>query len=742
MKRISLIGLMVLGSTAMQAQLVVNDQLTPTQLVQDVLLGTGVVVSNISYNGVLNPATPQAGSASFTESGTNLGLPAGVLLTSGVTQGVAGAASFFASGTNSTGSDPDLALLANQTINDRAVLEFDFVPEGDTVKFRYVFGSEEYPEYVCTNFNDAFGFFLSGPGIAGPYQNGAINIALVPGSTTIPIAINTVNPGVPGASGGNANTCAAADPNWTSNSVYYVNNGAGTTICYDGFTVVLTARWPVQCGQTYHIKMAIGDGSDSAFDSGVFLEAGSFTSTPFVPTLSPGPGIIGTNTIMESCYPVTINFAQTGAGTDTSVVYIITGGTATAGVDYVPAFPDSLVFYPGDSLQTFTFNCPVDEDGDETIILTLISPSPCAGITITNEFVFTIIQSPPVVIVGGYAQIPCGGSTTLTPTFSGGYPPYTVSWSNGQTGNSITVSPEDSEVFTATVTDDCGTTAIAQFFVELDPLPPLNMSIVGPNTVMEACENNGVNFIRPQGVPGDALITITFSGAATNGSDFVWDNSLVIPDGVQNVIVPFNPLEDNIPDDGETVTITGTYTDSCGRTTSASVTITIIDAPAISVTAEDFTVQCMPDSMQVSAIGAGGVGSLSYSWSNGYDGPFTYVSMNEFASYTITVTDQCGRTAQDVATISLICDVIVPNVFSPNGDGYNDRFVIDGITYTSNTVRIFNRWGQLVYEANNYQNQWDGGELPDGTYFYEVILNHKKEEPYTGHLTILRNGWR
>lgn len=742
MKRILSIGLVLLGSGAGQAQITVDNTLTPQQLVQDVLLGTGVVVSNISFNGVLNPVGVQPGSASFVETGpTNLGLPAGVLLTSGVTTGVAGPASFFASGTNTSGSDPDLVTLANQNINDRAVLEFDFVPEGDTVKFRYVFGSEEYPEYVCTNFNDAFGFFLSGPGIAGPFQNGAINIARVPG-TDIPIAINTVNPGVPGASGGNAATCAAADPNWTGNTVYYVNNGTGTTICYDGFTVVLTAVQPVQCGQTYHIKMAIGDGSDSAFDSGVFLEAGSFTSVPFIPTLSPGPGIIGTNTIMESCYPVTINFAQQGAGGDTSVVYIITGGTATAGVDYVPAFPDSLIFYPGDSLQTFTFNCPVDVDGDETIILTLISPSPCAGITVTNEFIFTIIQPPQLVIVGGFDEIPCGGSATLTPTFSGGYPPYSISWSNGQTGNSITVTPNDNTAYTATVTDDCGTTAIAQFFVELEPLPPLNMAIVGPSTVMESCDNTGVNFIRPQGVPGDVPITITFSGSADNGSDFVWNSSLVIPDGVLNTIVPFDPLEDNMPDDGETVTITGTYTDSCGRTTSASVTITIIDAPLIFITTEDFTVECRPDSMLISALATGGVGSLSYSWSNGDLGPDTYVSMNEFANYTVTVTDACGRSAQDVVTISLICDVVVPNVFSPNGDGYNDRFVIDGITYTSNTVRIFNRWGQLVYEASNYQNQWDGDELPDGTYFYEVILSNKKDEPYTGHLTILRNGWR
>jgi gliding motility-associated-like protein len=740
MKRYSLIGLALLGSSAMQAQLVVNNTLTPMQLVQDVLLGSGVTISNVSYNGVLDPQTPIIGSGSFTETGTNLGLPAGVILSSGMADAAAGPATNFASNPNGTGSDPDLFQLSNNnTINDRAVLEFDFIPVGDTVRFRFVFGSEEYPEFVCSGFNDAFGFFLSGPGISGAFTNGAENLALVPGGS-IPIAINTVNAGVPGGAYPAA-TCAAADPNWIANSQYYVNN-TGTTIVYDGFTTVLTAKRFVQCGQTYHIKMAIGDAGDSAYDSAVFLEAGSFTSTPFIPTLTPGPGILGNNTILESCYPVTINFTQTGAANDTSVVQIITGGTATGGVDYVPDFPDSLVFLPGDSVQTFTFNCPIDGDGDETIILTLISPSPCAGITITNEFIFNIIQSAPVTIVGGFETIPCGGSTTLTPTVAGGYPPYTVSWSNGETGNSITVSPNGSAVYTATATDDCGSTAIAQFFVEMDPLPPLNMAIIGPGTVMEACDNTGVNFIRPQGVPGDAVIEITYSGQANNGSDFQWNNTVTIPDGVLNTIVPFNPLEDNSADDGETVTITGTYTDSCGRTTSASVTITIVDAPPIGVTTEDFSVECQPDSMLITATGIGGVGSLSYAWSNGSQGFSTYVSMNTFANYTVTVTDDCGRSASDIATISLICDVVIPNVFSPNGDGHNDLFVIDGIEYTSNTVRIYNRWGQLVFESSNYRNQWNGGDLPDGTYFYEVVLQHKKDDPYTGHVTILRNGWR
>ena len=79
-------------------------------------------------------------------------------------------------------------------------VEFDFIPNGDTVVFNYVFGSEEYNYYVCGPYMDAFGFFIAGPGIVGPYTapvgfpDGSINIALIPG-TDIPVSINTVNQG-------------------------------------------------------------------------------------------------------------------------------------------------------------------------------------------------------------------------------------------------------------------------------------------------------------------------------------------------------------------------------------------------------------------------------------------------------------------------------------------------------------------------------------------------------------------
>ena len=141
--------------------------------------------------------------------------------------------------------------------------EFDFIPDADTVKFRYVFGSDEYPEFVCSSYNDVFGFFISGPRPGGGNYLQK-NIALVP-STTLPVAINTVNPGV--SAGGNCTSLAY--------SAYYVDNDSGLTIQYDGFTKVFTALAPVICNNKYHIKLAIADVGDEAYDSGVFLEARS-----------------------------------------------------------------------------------------------------------------------------------------------------------------------------------------------------------------------------------------------------------------------------------------------------------------------------------------------------------------------------------------------------------------------------------------------------------------------------------
>jgi len=75
--------------------------------------------------------------------------------------------------------------------------------------------------------------------------------------------------------------------------------------------------------------------------------------------------------------------------------------------------------------------------------------------------------------------------------------------------------------------------------------------------------------------------------------------------------------------------------------------------------------------------------------------------------------DACGVSRSITVEVDVDCEIVVPNVFSPNNDGMNDRFEIEGIRSKTNTVRIYNRWGQKVFEANNYKNQWDGDRQLD-----------------------------
>lgn len=250
------------------AQLTVDNTQSPASIVEDVFLANGIFVSNVTFNGgdatVLNS---QVGA--FDGSNTNLGMNSGIIMATGdvsVAIGPNNQTSATFGGGLYGGTDSDLiSLTPGLAINDWAILEFDFIATGDSLAFEYIFGSEEYLEFVNTSFNDHFAFFLSGPGISGIYSNGAINIALIPG-TLDPVSINTVNLGM--------------------NAAYFQENGDGMTepflsdnqyVQFDGLTVPMMACiGQLQVGEVYHIKLAIADASDSAFDSAVFLAGDSF----------------------------------------------------------------------------------------------------------------------------------------------------------------------------------------------------------------------------------------------------------------------------------------------------------------------------------------------------------------------------------------------------------------------------------------------------------------------------------
>ncbi len=269
--RIISVLVLVLVVQFSKAQLVVNTTTytmptTAESLVNNVLLGTGVTASNIVFTPAANSSL-QLGF--FNGVNSNLGLDSGIVLSTGNVRDMSPNSTVGGVGNFSPFTYPDLLSVANLvpsligqsfTINnvyDVGVLEFDFIPSCDTIKFRFVFGSDEYQTWINSYYNDVFGFFISGPGISGPYADSSINMATVPYSNPpCPITVSSIQPSLHGQ--------------------YYIDNPGNTTVGLNGFTTVLTAKVPVIFGQTYHIRIAMADGSDSSLDSGVFIEAGSF----------------------------------------------------------------------------------------------------------------------------------------------------------------------------------------------------------------------------------------------------------------------------------------------------------------------------------------------------------------------------------------------------------------------------------------------------------------------------------
>lgn len=346
-----------------EAQLVVQNTLTPAQLVNNVLLGPGVVAFNVQYTGAAQAI------GFFDGVNSNIGLKSGIILSTGKTVDAVGPNNTTSITTiNNTPGNVTLTQLAGTQTRDAAILEFDFIPSSDTVTFNYVFASEEYYEGVCTPYNDIFAFLINGPGIVGTK-----NLALIPGSNR-PVSISSVNGGILG------DPIYSPSASYTycvlTNTLYYVDNTfpQGQTVQYDGFTKVLTAKSAVIPCQTYHIRMAIADGgNDNTWDSGVFLEAGSFNTRYLTVNNKPiySGGIIDSSAV-EGCGRGIISFKRYDSIPYSRTLNYTLSGTANPN-DYVISAPN-VHFNPGQDSIVITIDPIKDNipEGIETLSLTLI----------------------------------------------------------------------------------------------------------------------------------------------------------------------------------------------------------------------------------------------------------------------------------------------------------------------------------------------------------------------------------
>ena len=149
---------------------------------------------------------------------------------------------------------------------------------------------------------------------------------------------------------------------------------------------------------------------------------------------------------------------------------------------------------------------------------------------------------------------------------------------------------------------------------------------------------------------------------------------------------------------------------------------------------------CSGSQVELSARPSGGVSPYSYLWETGETTGVILFGANGSTDteVAVTVTDKCGQQVTETVLIPIkVCEVIPMNVMTPNGDGMNEFLVFQFLeNFPNNHLIVYNRWGMVVFEEDNYQNDWDGDNLSDGTYFYILSLNDLNNTVHKGTFTL------
>ncbi|MEN8884974.1 MAG: OmpA family protein [Winogradskyella sp.] len=276
MNRNIFIGLLLIYTNINYAQLKVSNT-SGAKEIMSVLLGDAadLIVNNITINGNKKAFGIFTANLKY-----NSFLSKGIIMSTGIAKDAIGPNddSKKSSKINFL-SDKDINVIAeHKGCYDTALFEFDLSSTTDEIQFRFCFASEEYPEYILKNVNDAFIFLVT-----NTETQTSENIALLNGNQNYPITVDHINPQI-------NSEYYIENTSYNRDNLKQLNNNLAKlelsqTFQYDGFTTVLVAKTKVIPNTIYHFKLGISDVGDQLYDSAIFLEANSLRSTGNKPKL-------------------------------------------------------------------------------------------------------------------------------------------------------------------------------------------------------------------------------------------------------------------------------------------------------------------------------------------------------------------------------------------------------------------------------------------------------------------------
>lgn len=747
--------LLCLLTFSAQAQYIVtNSNFTAQQLVEDILIDSPcAVVSNFTISS--NP-DGEPGYAYFTNDSPNFPFSEGVLLTTAPASFSQGPNSYLIdAGLPSWPGDVDVeqALQIGPTFN-ATILEFDFVPQSNKISFRYVFQSEEYLGSAPCQYSDGFAFLLREVVSQDQYEN----LAVIPGTTT-PVKVTTVRPQITSGNG-----CAAMNEQFFGgyNPVNYPTN-------YAGGTVVLTAQANVIPNTLYHIKLVIADDENVRYDSGIFLEAGSFSVGTNI-----GPDrLIATNNAVCEGNQVTLTVSEPGTHSyqwfkdgvplgETGPSYVVSSaGTYTVEVDLnnsgcIVKGEAIIEYVPSPSVSPVTLQgCDPNNDGQAVYDLTAL-----------NELVIN------------------GNASDFTVTYFSGSADAQLNQNPIANPQQYTSGPA---VVYLRVANAFGCTVIVS--AQLVPTPPISL----PSAQKTFCDNDGngqesillqaevAPLILQNLPPGTTVQFYATSTDAEQGTNPLADaysltgNAVVFAavasaNACYQVVAASLALAQfgtNLEDEqlslcqGASATLLAppgfTYSWSSGETT-PSITVTASDEYSVTLTNSQgcsatktffvfFAQPAVFEGTQISDLSNtpttvtvlySGVGNYEFSLDgNSFQASPTFNNVAPgIYDVFIRETSGCGIVGPfEIAVLGF------PKFFTPNGDGIRDFWTIPNLSLFPNaSVSIFDRYGKLLHQFGANDPGWDGSHngrpTPSSDYWFTLDLGNGRG--VKSHFTLKR----